>query len=234
MDLNRTEMVLGKEFLNHIRKKSVIVFGIGGVGGAAVEALCRLGLEKITFVDRDIVEASNVNRQIIATKDTMGKDKVQAMRERLLSINPTGEFTPLQVNVTKDWVDHFDFRPYDAILDCIDTVSGKLALYEGARRDQVYLLSSMGTGNKLDPTKLVHTTIEKTKHDPLARVIRRECRKRNLNNIEVIYSTELPTYGDGKKLQTPGSTPFVPPSAGILMASILCRKWYEKIDSLVK
>lgn len=224
MDLQRTEMVIGREHLNELRKKSVIVFGLGGVGGAACETLCRAGVGTIAYVDRDVVEETNLNRQLIATEETIGRKKTEAMTMRLKEINPEGNFIPIEGNVTREWADQFDFTPYDGILDCIDTVSAKLALYEGAKRDGVYLLSSMGTGNKLDPSKLVHTTVDHTHSDPLARVMRRECKKRGLGKTEVVYSTELPMYL-GEKSRKPGSTPFVPPAAGIFMASILCRRW---------
>lgn len=233
MELQRTEMVLGKDFVKEISNKRVIVFGVGGVGGATCEALARLGVNQIAFVDNDVVDSTNINRQIIALSTNVGSKKVDEVKKRLSDINPDGDFIGIYATVNEEWTNSFDFSNYDAIIDCIDSVSGKLALYEISRKENIELLSSMGTGNKIDPTKLEVTTLEETQGCPLARVLRKECRKRQLLGIKVVYSTEQPKriYEEGEeKSATPGSTPFVPPVAGYILVSELCRIWKREFE----
>lgn len=224
MNSIRTEMVLGSEAMELLGTKKVIVFGVGGVGGSAMESLCRLGVAQVTVVDKDVVDETNVNRQLLATEETVGRRKVDVAVERMKAIRPEGDFVGIFQNVTPRWVKAFDFTSYDGILDCIDNVEAKLALYEGAREQGVTLISAMGTGNKTDPSKLLCTTLEKTKMDPLARVLRRECRKRGITGIPVVTSTEEPRKAI-EGTSTPGSTPFVPPAAGLLMGSLLMKHW---------
>lgn len=223
----RTELLLGCEAIEKLHNSKVAVFGIGGVGGYVCEALIRCGVGNFDLIDNDDVSISNINRQIIATHDTVGKDKVTVAKERMLSINPNVNINTIKKFVLPENINDFDFSSYDYIIDAIDTVSAKLAIIEKAKKENINIISSMGTGNKLDPTKLTVTDISKTTTDPLARVMRRELRKRNINKLKVVYSSEEPKIPlnrtDNKdKPRTrdiPGSTSFVPPVAGFIIAS---------------
>lgn len=228
---SRSEIVFGADAIRRLSFCKVAVFGIGGVGGYAVEALARGGIGAIDLIDSDEVTLSNLNRQIIATHDTIGQSKVKAAEARIRSINPNCRVTAHQVFFLPETEGLFDFSQYDYVIDAIDTVAGKLALIEACKSAGTPIICAMGAGNKIDPTMFTVTDISKTKGDPLARVIRAECRKRDLKGIKVVYSTETPvchTEETGRKAQTrekssgrrsiPGSTSFVPPVVGMILA----------------
>lgn len=218
----RTEPVIGKEGLKKLWNSRVAVFGIGGVGGFAVEALVRAGVGNIDIIDKDQVDITNINRQIIATQKTVGMDKVQVMKERIAEIDAA-----VTVNAHKCFFlpeTEWDFSEYDYVIDAIDTVTAKLDLVERARAAGVPVISSMGTGNKLDPTGFKVTTINKTSVCPLAKVMRRELKKRGITDLKVVYSQEEPLK---QRERTPASISFVPPVAGMILAG-------EVIKDLVK
>ena len=222
---NRTEMVIGKENLDKLKNSNIIVFGLGGVGGSLCEALVRAGIGNISIVDKDVVDITNINRQIIATEETIGKNKTDAMEERLKSINPDVKVEKFNINLSKDTIDLFDLSKYDYIADAIDTVTAKILLVESAKKVNTKIIMSMGMGNKLDPTKIDISDISKTSVCHLARVMRRELKKRGIKDVLVAYSKEearKPTF----KLEneaTPGSISFVPPVCGMIMAGAIVR-----------
>ncbi len=221
----RTEMLLGKENAERLRNKRVIVFGVGGVGGYVCEALCRSGIGQIDVVDDDIVSLSNINRQIIALHSTIGRKKVDVMCERMKDINPYVNATPYPVFYSCENENAFDFSKYDYIVDAIDTVSGKIALAVKSQEAGVPIISSMGAGNKLDPTAFKVADIYKTSVCPLARVMRYELKKRNVKSLKVVYSEEKPQeievpewLKDGRKIP-PASCAFIPSVVGLIIAS---------------
>lgn len=237
---SRTERMLGEEGMKRLAGARVAVFGIGGVGGHAMEALVRSGIGAIDLIDNDTVSLSNLNRQIIATRQTIGQYKVDAARERIRSICPECSVTTHRVFLSEETIGDFDFSQYDYIVDAIDTVAGKLALAVQARACGVPLISSMGAGNKMDPSRLEVADISKTSVCPLARVMRRELRNRGISHLKVVYSKEpaikpaersaAGCSRDGedsgepeafvyRKRQTPGSNAFVPAAAGLLIAA---------------
>ena len=226
----RTEMLLGETAMQTLEKARVAIFGVGGVGGYAVEALARSGVGTLDLVDHDTVSLSNLNRQIIALHSTVGMCKVDVARARIADICPETTVYTWKVFYGPETASQFDFSSYDYIIDAIDTVSGKLQLVEQANAAGVPIISCMGTGNKLDPSALEVTDISKTSVCPLARVMRVELRKRGILHLKVVYSKELPLKpaampgeaAAGKK-QVPGSTAFVPPAAGLLIASEVVR-----------
>lgn len=222
---SRTELILGESAIEKLAQKRVAVFGIGGVGGYAVEALIRSGLGAIDIIDNDKVSLTNLNRQIIATHKTIGKYKVDVAKERILDINPNVVVQTYNTFYTPETSAEFDFLKYDYIIDAIDTVVGKLSLIEKAKANNIPIICSMGTGNKLDPTKLEVTDISKTSVCPLARVVRTELKKRRIKGLKVVYSKEVPLKPNLSKLQEettkrqiPGSTAFVPAVAGLIIA----------------
>lgn len=218
----RTEPVIGKEGLNKLWNSRVAVFGIGGVGGFAVEALVRAGVGTIDIIDKDKVDVTNINRQIIATRKTVGMDKVQAMKARIADIDPE-----ITVNAYKCFFlpeTEWDFSVYDYVIDAIDNVTAKIDLIVRARAAGVPVISSMGTGNKLDPARFEVTTIDKTSVCPLARIMRRELKKRGITDLPVVYSEEEPIK---REERTPASISFVPPVAGMILAG-------EVIKNLIK
>jgi len=237
---SRTEMLLGKEAMARLANSSVAIFGIGGVGGSAAEALARSGVGKFSICDDDTVCLTNINRQVIATHKTLGRDKVDAMAERIREINPKAEVSGIRCFYGPDTAPDIDLSGFDYILDAVDTVTAKLLLVEGAMAVNVPIISCMGTGNKLDPTQLEVTDIYKTSICPLARVMRRELKARRIKKLKVVYSKEIPlTPSDDeqysckfncicsedssrhceKRRAVPGSVAFVPPVAGIIMAA---------------
>ncbi|MFW5629884.1 MAG: tRNA threonylcarbamoyladenosine dehydratase [Acetivibrio ethanolgignens] len=226
----RTALLLGEQAVEHLLECRVAVFGIGGVGGFAVEALARAGIGAIDLFDHDRVTLSNLNRQIIATRDTIGRRKVEIMKERILAINPDAKVTANPVFFLPENQDSFDFSVYDYVIDAIDTVSGKLSIITKAKEAEVPVISAMGAGNKLDPTRFKVTDIAKTKVCPLAKVMRRELKKRNIKDVKVVYSEEEPKFsgkiGDNGK-PVPGSCSFVPSVAGLILAG-------EVIKDLIK
>ena len=219
---SRLEALIGKENLDKLKSKKVIVFGVGGVGGFVIESLVRSGLEDITIVDNDIVDESNINRQIIATSDSLGKSKVEIMKERAISINPNAQIIAIQKFYLPENEMEFDLSKYDYVIDCVDTVSAKLSIICRSKEANVPVISALGAGNKLDPTKLKVSDISKTEYDPLAKVIRRELRKRNIKDVKVVYSSESPIsiVVDENKYgrHSPASAIFVPATMGILIA----------------
>lgn len=216
-------MLLGQDAVSRLSDVHIAVFGVGGVGGYAVEALVRAGVGFLDLVDHDRVSITNLNRQIIATENTIDQFKVDAFAERIRSINPNCSVKTYKTFFLKENADQFNFPSYDYILDATDTVSAKLQLVEEAQKASVPIISAMGTGNKLDATKLRVGDIYSTSLCPLARVMRKECRKRGIRSLKVVYSTEEPltpakTDELSNKRSIPGSTPWVPAVAGLLMA----------------
>ena len=210
----RTEMMLGGAAVDKLKKAHVAVFGVGGVGGFTVEALCRAGVGKITLIDSDRVAVSNINRQIIATHSTVGMYKTEAMMERIRDINPDCEvviYNQFYSEETPVALDGFDY-----VADCIDSVKSKLYLITEATNRGIKVISSMGAGNKLDPTRFAVSDISKTHTDPLAKVIRTELRKRGINHLKVVFSDEPPINPTGER--TPGSISFVPSVVGLIIA----------------
>ncbi len=235
--LSRTELLIGKEGLDKLKNSKVIVFGVGGVGSFTVEALTRAGVGNIVLVDDDTVCLTNLNRQIHATYSTISKVKVDVMKERILSINHKCNVTTYQTFVTPDNIEEFITDDIDYVVDAIDTVSAKIALAKYCYENDIKIISSMGTGNKFDPTQFKVSDIFKTKVCPLAKVMRRELKNRGVKKLKVVYSEELPTKprtedvvtcktdcvctGGTKKCaekrQIPGSISFVPPVAGMII-----------------
>lgn len=221
----RTELLIGKENLNKLQHSHVIVFGVGGVGGFAIEALVRSGIGEISIVDFDTVDLTNLNRQIIATQDSIGKLKTSVMRDRLLSINPNVIVHEFPEKFSMENSDlFFKDKKYDYIVDAIDLVTSKLALAEIAKNLSIPIISSMGTGNKIEPTMLEVADIDKTSVCPLARVMRKELKNRGIKKLKVVYSKELPRKpfnesGSREKKVNVGSIAFVPSTAGLIIAS---------------
>jgi len=218
----RTEMMFGKEAMDKLASCHVTVFGIGGVGGYVVEALVRSGVGEITVVDNDVVSPSNINRQIIATEQTVGKPKTDVIEERSLSINPNVKVNKVKTFFLPENSFQFDFSTFDYVADAIDTVSGKIELAVKCQEAGTSIISCMGTGNKLDPTMFEVADIYKTSVCPLARVMRRELKQRGVNKLKVVYSKEEPikpsSAVDGNE-RIPSSNSFVPPVAGLIVAS---------------
>ncbi|MGO5159418.1 MULTISPECIES: tRNA threonylcarbamoyladenosine dehydratase [unclassified Bilifractor] len=241
---SRTQLLLGEDGIKKLQDSRVIVFGIGGVGGYVVEGLVRAGLGAVDLVDDDKVCLTNVNRQLVATRRTVGKYKVDVTKERILDINPHVNVSLYKCFYLPETADQFDFSQYDYVVDCVDTVTAKVEIIMQAKKAGVPVISCMGAGNKLDPSKLQVADIYKTTMDPLAKVMRHEMRKRRVKKLKVVFSTEKPTRpledmsiscrtncicppGTARKCtdrrDIPGSSPFVPPAAGLLIASEICR-----------
>ena len=233
--LSRTAKLIGKENIEKLASARVAVFGVGGVGGFTVEALARSGIGHIELIDYDTVALSNLNRQIIATHDTIGKDKVDVMKERILSINPDAEVVAHKCFFLPENKDDFDFSGYTYVVDAVDTVTAKISIIEEAKKAGVPVISSMGTGNKLDPTRFEVADISKTSVCPLAKVMRRELKKRGIYDVKVVYSKEeaitpiedvnTASYDEqteedsaSRKKIAPGSISFVPSVAGLIIA----------------
>lgn len=214
---SRSERIFGKENMEKLKNSSVIVFGLGGVGGAVCEALARSGIGTLALVDKDVVDITNINRQIIATSETVGENKTDACEKRLLSINPDLKIEKFNLFYLPETADEIDIKNYDYIVDAIDNVTAKLELICRAKNENIKIISSMGTGNKIHPETLEIADISKTSVCPLARVVRRELRNKGINHLTVVYSKEEPQNIDGERL--PASSTFVPMSAGILIAS---------------
>ena len=227
----RTEMLLGRDAIEKLHSARVAVFGLGGVGGYAVEALARSGVGSLDLVDNDTVSVSNLNRQILATHSTVGMLKVEAGKRRVLDINPACVVRTYPIFYTPETADSFDFTRYDYIVDAIDTVTGKLALVERAVAVNKPIICCMGTGNKLDASAFQVADISKTSMCPLARVMRKELSKRGIRHLKVVYSQEeamTPTGWEAEaaalgKRQIPGSVAFVPGAAGLLLAGEVVR-----------
>lgn len=218
---SRSSRILGEERMKKLNESSVIVFGIGGVGGAVLEALVRGGVGTVAVVDKDIVDITNINRQIIATNDNIGKKKVDVAEKRALSINPGINFEKYDLFYLPETANEIDLSKYDFIVDAIDNVTAKLELVERANELNIPVISSMGTGNKLHPELFEIADINKTSVCPLARVVRRELKNRGIKKLTVVYSKEEPIKAEGS---VPGSVSFTPPVAGYLMASYVIQK----------
>ena len=222
MIFSRTALLLGEEGVEKLKKARVAVFGVGGVGGYVVEALARSGVGALDLIDKDTVSESNINRQIIALHSTVGRLKTEVAAERAKDINPDICVRTHNVFYLPETAETFDFSQYDYVVDAIDTVSGKIALIEQAKRANVPVISSMGAGNKLDPTAFEVADITKTSVCPLARVMRRELKKRGIEHVKVVYSKEEPLPSpltdaeSGKSI--PGSVAFVPSVVGLILA----------------
>lgn len=220
-EFSRTELLLGAEGISRLKNSSVAVFGVGGVGSYTAEALARSGIGNITLIDNDTVNVTNINRQIIALQSTVGMLKTKAAKARILDINPNCNVTLHSCFYTGN---EFPLDEFDYIADAIDSVTSKLNLIENAIKLNIPIISSMGTGNKLDPTKLVVTDISKTEMCPLAKIVRTELRKRGINHHTVVYSTEKPVAHkaisdeESGNRKTIGSVSYVPSVAGLIMA----------------
>ena len=231
----RTEILLGSDAMEKLKNARVAVFGVGGVGGYTVEALARSGVGTLDIIDNDTVAETNINRQIIATVDAVGKYKVDVAKERILSINPDAVVNTYRTFYLPENADEFDFCAYDYVVDAIDTVTAKISLVMKCKDATTPIISSMGTGNTLNPCELEVADIYKTSVCPLARVMRKELKDRGVKSLKVVYSKEEPIkpkavsgeeLSPGKRA-TPGSTSFVPSVAGLIIAS-------EVIKDLIK
>lgn len=226
-EFSRTQMLLGDEALKKLSGAKVAVFGIGGVGGFAAQALARSGVGKLELIDSDTVALSNINRQIVAYHSTVGLYKTEVMKKMILDINPKAEVTEKRSFFLPDNEDSFDFSSYDYVVDAVDTVTAKIGLVMACSRAGVPIISAMGAGNKLDPTAFEVSDIYKTSVCPLAKVMRRELKKRGIKKLKVVYSKEPPMTpesqppkadADSSRRQTPGSVAFVPSVAGLIIA----------------
>lgn len=228
MDKNfkmRTGLIIGNDGLDKLKQANVIVFGVGGVGSFAAEAIARAGVGNLTIVDFDDVDITNINRQLPALHSTVGRDKVEVMKERILDINPDINIKAINAKYTSENSEEILCENYDYVVDAIDMVSSKIHLIETCYKKNFKIVSSMGMGNKLDPTKIVVTDIHKTEMCPLAKVMRKEMRDRKVKKLKVVYSTEKPAelkekIMNGKKI-TPGSISFVPSVGGLIIASVV-------------
>ena len=227
---SRTRLLLGDDGIEKLKNARVAVFGVGGVGGYAVEALARAGVGALDLIDNDTVACSNLNRQIIATHDTIGKLKVDVAADRVHAINPDCTVRVYRTFYLPETKDQFDFTQYDYVVDAIDTVSGKISLVLQAKEAGVPIICAMGAGNKLDPSMFEVADLYKTSVCPLARVMRTECRKRGIKHLKVVYSKEPPVtplvsaedMAPGKR-SVPGSVSFVPAAAGLILAGEVVR-----------
>lgn len=243
---SRSALLLGEDAMNRLFNAKIAVFGVGGVGGHCVEALARSGVGTLHLYDDDTVSVSNLNRQIAALHSTVGKPKAQVMADRVRDINPNCEVQAVRMFYLPQNADQVDLSQYDYVVDCIDTVSAKLELIVRCTARNVPIISAMGTGNKLDPSALYVTDISKTQGCPLARVMRKELRKRGIQHLKVVCSREEPRTplaraqseapaqsdtrpGSTARRDTPGSLPFVPAAAGLLLASAVVRDLIDNV-----
>lgn len=237
----RTRMLIGDDPIARLQKAQIAIFGVGGVGGFCVEALARSGVGALDLYDDDTVSESNLNRQIAALHSTIGRPKAEVLAERVRDINPSCRVRAIRMFYLPENADTVDFQQYDYVIDCIDTVTAKLDLIQRCTALNVPIISAMGSGNKLDPTAFVVTDLSKTVGCPLARVMRKELRKRGVEHLKVVYSKELPRSpiqpaqaeapaqsdtrpGTTARKDTPGSISFVPAAAGLLLASAVVRE----------
>ncbi len=232
---SRTALLLGDDAMKKLKNATVAVFGLGGVGGYVVEALARSGVGALELIDHDDISITNINRQLLATRLTVGMGKAEAAKQRVLSIDPDIKVTARKEFFGPDTARDFDFSQYSYVVDAIDTVTGKLALVSASQAAGTPIISSMGTGNKLDPTKFQIADITKTRICPLARIMRKECAKRGIKHLKVLFSTEDPItpasspteeLPEGRRA-LPGSVAFVPSVAGLIIAG-------EVIKDLIK
>ena len=224
---SRTEMLIGAEGQKRLCDSTVAIFGVGGVGGYAAEAIARAGVGTIHLIDSDTVSLSNINRQIIATHSTIGMYKTEAMRDRILSINPDANVVCHSIFFDENTKASFDFSDFDYVVDAIDSLSAKIELIVSSHEAKTPIISAMGAGNKLDPTRFEVSDISKTTVCPLARAVRTSLRKRGINHLKVVYSKEEPVIppqvSDGQKKRVPGSISFVPSAMGLIIAGEVIR-----------
>lgn len=224
MEFSRAERLIGKDNLKKIKNANIIVFGLGGVGSYVAEALARSGVGKMTVVDKDTIDITNINRQLYALHSTIGKNKADVARERILDINPECQVTSIVKMYLPENAEEFNLAQYDYIVDAIDNVTAKIDLAIKSQELGIPMIASMGTGNKLDPTAFKITDIYKTDTCPLCRVMRKELKTRGVKKLKVLYSTEIPK-NDGER--TPASISFVPSTAGLIIAG-------EVVKELIK
>ncbi len=235
---SRTELLLGSEAMEKLNRKRVAVFGIGGVGGYVCEALVRSGIGAFDLIDNDVVSLTNLNRQIIATKSTVGRYKTEVMKERMLDINPEADVRIHNCFFLPENADQFPFEEYDYIVDAVDTVTAKIELIMKAKEKNIPIISAMGAGNKLDPSRFKVADIYKTDMCPLAKVMRKELKNRGIKKLKVVYSDEKPikplgevkeALNPGKK-SIPGSIAFVPAIPGLMIAGEIVKDFIQKED----
>ena len=234
-EFQRTALLLGEDNILKLNNKTVAIFGVGGVGGYVCEALARSGIGHFVIVDNDNVSITNINRQIIALHNTIGRANVDVMKERILAINPNAEVIAIKEFILPNNSSSFDFKSYDYVVDCVDTVTAKIEIVLKSIEGSTKVISSMGAGNKLNPQAFKVADIYKTSVDPLARVLRYELRKRGVKKLKVVYSTEQPLKIDdsnidedkGLRRTLPGSNAWVPASAGLLIASEVIKDLIE-------
>lgn len=225
-EFSRTRMLLGETAVERLKNSRVLVFGVGGVGSHCIEALARCGVGTFILVDSDRVSLTNINRQVVALHSTLGRYKTQVMKERIMDINPQAKVITREIFVLEDNLSELLSGDLDYVVDAIDTVTAKLAIAQMAQAREIPLISSMGTGNKLDPSRFCIEDVYKTSVCPLCKVMRRELKKRGVESLKVLYSTEEPLKPNkdvpeeemGQKRSVPGSIAFVPPAAGLLIA----------------
>lgn len=228
-EFSREIKLIGQENFEKLKNSKILLFGIGGVGGYVLESLARSGVENITIVDFDTVSESNLNRQIIALKTTIGKYKVDVAKERVNNINPNCNVQAIKEKLNKENIDSFNFKNYDFVIDAIDMVTSKLLIIEKAKKENVEVISCMGTGNKLDATKLQICDISKTNYCPLAKVMRKELKNRGIYHLNVVFSTEEPKrFGEKQRKVTPASIAYVPAVAGLYISQFVIKKLMEK------
>lgn len=230
--LKRTKLLIGEDNINLLKNKHVCIFGLGGVGGHAIDAIVRSGIGEVTLIDNDIVSESNINRQLIASYKTLGRKKTEVMKEHLLDLNPNLKANLFNMFVLPNNIDEIDFSKFDYVVDAIDTVTAKLEIIKKCDKIGIPLICSMGTGNKLNPTDLYVTDIYKTSYDPLAKAIRKKCRDLKIKKLKVVCSKEISKKTISLEESTaskhvPGSIAFVPSVAGEIIAS-------EVIKDLIK
>lgn len=223
-------MLIGREKVQALKDSTVAVFGVGGVGGYVCEALARAGIGNISLVDKDVIDSTNINRQIVALESTVGRYKTEVMQERILDINPHCRVFAYNIFFEENTKEQFDFSRCDYVVDAIDTLSSKLLLIELCEQNNIKIISSMGTGNKTDPSKFEITDIYKTSVCPLARVMRRELKKRGVEKLNVLYSREeskkpifIPTDAEGERRVPPATVSYIPPIAGMMIAGKVIR-----------
>ena len=219
--LDRLNLILSEENINKIKSLNILIVGVGGVGGYALESLVRSGVENITIIDADIIEESNLNRQIIALNSTIGEDKVLVAKNRALDINKNIKINAIKTFLDKDNINDLDIRSYDYIIDACDTITTKVLLIKKAYENNINILSCMGTGNRFNPEKLTITKLSKTNNDPLAKIMRKLLKEEGIKDVLVCWSAELPVKNNSR---TPGSAIFVPATAGLLISSHIIRE----------
>lgn len=228
----RFELLVGPEALETLKEKRILVFGLGGVGGHACDALARSGIKHFTIVDNDVVDITNINRQLIANMDTVGQNKVDVMQKHLLSIDPNIKVNKIKAFYLTENEEIIDINKYDYVIDAIDTVTSKINIIFRCKENNVPVITALGCGNKLDPSKVEVSDLAKTSYDPLAKVMRRELKKKGISHVKVVYSKETPikaldeSSSNGKHV--PGSSSFVPSVAGIMIASEVIKDLLER------